>query len=593
MLLTKNSRWPWLVCLILFAGFLANSISSYMVARSNMRLSITESTLPLTSDNVYSEIQRDLLRPVFISSLMANDTFLRDWALNGEVDINLITKFLHEIKVQYSTVSSFFVSDISHNYYHAHGLLKEVKESEPRDAWYFNARDMDAPYEINVDLDMANQDQMTIFINYRVFDYKNNFIGMTGVGLTVNNVNNLISRYEAKYKRQIYFLNTDGEIVLRPSNSPLMNYQSLQNIPGLDDVATELLAQKRTTATYEREGTTYMLNCRFIPELNWFLIIEQSEQELLAPIKEQLLFNILLALLITAIVAWICGSVIKRTQLHFEQRHAELTQINHQNEIQKAELSLSAEQLSSANEKLSELNKEKDDFIGIVAHDLRNPLNGILGLCQLAEFDVESHDFDQAAFVSDVRTCGQRMLALTQSLLDVSRIEAFHGKIDLEPINCNEMIESIAAEFHAAGQQKKITIEFDLASDDEATVYSKPDWLPVCINNVISNAVKYTPIGGKIIIRSQHSGDHFDIYIKDNGPGISKDEQSLLFTKFARLSARPTANETSTGLGLYLVKKMCERLSVEIHVESELGEGTTFKLSCPTSPNVARPESSV
>ena len=110
MLLSKNTLWPWLVCLILFAGFLTNSISSYMAARSNMRRNITESTLPLTSDNVYSEIQRDLLSPIFISSLMANDTFLRDWALNGEHDTSLITKFLHEIKVQYSTVSSFFVT---------------------------------------------------------------------------------------------------------------------------------------------------------------------------------------------------------------------------------------------------------------------------------------------------------------------------------------------------------------------------------------------------------------------------------------------------------------------------------------------------
>ena len=584
MLLSKNSRWPWLVCLILFAGFSTNSISSYMAARNSMRSNITENTLPLTSDNVYSEIQRDLLRPVFISSLMASDTFLRDWALNGEVDASLITKFLHEIKVEYSTISSFFVSDSSHHYYHAHGILKTVQEDEPRDAWYFNARDLKAPYEINVDLDMANQDQMTIFINYRVFDYDDNFIGITGVGLTVNNVNNLISRYEAKYHRQIYFLNKAGEIVLRPSNSPFKQYQSLDEIPGLNGTAAELLAQERTTVTYERDGTTHMLNCRFIPELDWFLIVEQNEQALLAPIKEQLLFNILLSLLVTAIVAWICGAVIRRTHIRIERRHAELTQINHQSEIQKAELSLSAEQLSSANQKLSELNKEKDDFIGIVAHDLRNPLNGILGLCQLAEFDVDSQEFDQSAFVSDVRSCGKRMLALTQSLLDVSRIEAFHGKIELQPINCKEMIETISAEFENAAQQKRISIELDLTVDDKSTVYSKSDWLPVCINNVISNAVKYTPLGGKVIISSQFNADRFEIHIQDNGPGISKDEQALLFTKFARLSARPTANETSTGLGLYLVKKMCERLLVDIRVHSELGEGTTFILSCPTTP---------
>ncbi|HBR94103.1 MAG TPA: diguanylate cyclase, partial [Opitutae bacterium] len=81
-----------------------------LVSRGNIRDTITESTLPLTSDNVYSEIQRDLLRPVFIASLMAHDTFLRDWAISGELDDDAITRYLHEIKIKYATVTSFFVS---------------------------------------------------------------------------------------------------------------------------------------------------------------------------------------------------------------------------------------------------------------------------------------------------------------------------------------------------------------------------------------------------------------------------------------------------------------------------------------------------
>lgn len=582
MLLSKNTRWPWLVCLILFAGFLTNSISSYMAARNNMRSSITESTLPLTSDNVYSEIQRDLLRPVFISSLMANDTFLRDWAINGENDESLVTKFLHEIKVKYSTVSSFFVSEKSRKYYHAHGLLKEIKEDAERDQWYFNARNIDTPYEINVDLDMANQDEMTIFINYLVNDYDDQFIGIAGVGLTVNSVNHLISRYEAKFDRQIYFSDASGEIVLRPSNSPLLDYQSLHDIPGLEAAAPDLLAKKRTTTSYERNGTTHMLNCRYVPELNWFLIVEQSEAELLAPIKEQLLFNILLALLVTSIVGWICGNVIRRTQARIEQRNVELTQINHENEIQKNELGRSAEQLSFANQQLSELNKEKDEFISIVAHDLCNPLNGILGLCEIAKHETPAPNPEQQVFIADIQDCGERMLALTQSLLNVAQIEEFHGEIQLESVDCNAIIHKIASEFSSDAQQKKISIHIEPHSGTNDTIQSKPDWLSICINNVVSNAIKYTPIGGKVAIRTKQHTDHLEIQVEDNGPGISEHDQSQMFTKFARLSAKPTGNETSTGLGLYLVKKMCDRLNVQIRIRSKLGEGTTFILRLPT-----------
>ncbi len=97
---TKRHSWAWLVCLILLSGFLLTSISSYHVTRGNMRETIVNSTLPLTSDNVYSEIQRDLLSPVFIASLMANDTFLRDWAMSGEQDVEAITRYLNEIKIK-------------------------------------------------------------------------------------------------------------------------------------------------------------------------------------------------------------------------------------------------------------------------------------------------------------------------------------------------------------------------------------------------------------------------------------------------------------------------------------------------------------
>jgi signal transduction histidine kinase len=584
MQLTKNTRWPWLVCLILFAGFLTNSISSYMVSRSNMRRTITESTLPLTSDNVYSEIQRDLLSPVFISSLMAHDTFLRDWALNGEVDPNLVTKFLHEIQIKHGTVTSFFISEKSRNYYHAHGLLKQINEEDPRDSWYFNVKNISEPYEINVDLDMANKDEMTIFINYRVFDYNGEFIGVAGVGLTVSNVNHLISSYEAKYDRQIYFVDPDGQIVLRPSNSPMLGYDSLQEIKGLGPYAGELLAGTRMDATYQRDGDTRMLNCRYVPELSWFLIVEQSEKAILAPIRTQLLFNILLAIVVTAVIAWICETAIKRNQARLEKRNVALTRINEENELQKKELELTAEQLTTANATLSGLNQEKDEFISIVAHDLRNPLNCILGFCELAAHDVPDPDFELKSFVSDIQNFGERMLDLTQSLLDVSRIEEFQGTIQMDEVDCNAIIHETALHFSIPAKQKKISLELDLDETIGLKVYSKPDWLSICMNNVLSNAIKYTPLYGQVAIRSRIQAGCIEVKIEDTGPGISVEDQKKMFGKFARLSAKPTGNEASTGLGLYVVKKMCDRLNIGIRVQSVLGEGTTFILALPDKP---------
>ncbi|MGE9294806.1 MAG: cache domain-containing protein, partial [Puniceicoccales bacterium] len=183
----------------------------------------------MTSDNIYSEIQQDLLRPIFISSMMANDAFLRDWALSGEKNVDQIKRFLEEIRREYDTVTSFFVSEETRNYYYGGGILKQVNQDEPRDVWYFRVSEMDQPFEINVDVDMANKDALTIFVNYRVYDYEQNYIGVAGTGLTVNHVNAMIEEYEEQFNREIFFVSNDGQIVLGPQGGPLATYDSISN----------------------------------------------------------------------------------------------------------------------------------------------------------------------------------------------------------------------------------------------------------------------------------------------------------------------------------------------------------------------------
>ncbi|MCK5696398.1 MAG: cache domain-containing protein [Desulfobacula sp.] len=173
-----------IVSLLLITGFVVTSLASYYVSRSSLRSQIAKRELPLTSDNIYSEIERDILRPVFISSFMANDTFLRDWVINGENDETQIIRYLKEIQDKYNTFTSFFVSEKTMTYYHAGGILKKINPKEERDRWYFRVRYM------------ANKDSMIIFINYRVYDYENNFIGATGVGLRVRAVKDLIRKYQ-------------------------------------------------------------------------------------------------------------------------------------------------------------------------------------------------------------------------------------------------------------------------------------------------------------------------------------------------------------------------------------------------------------
>jgi diguanylate cyclase (GGDEF)-like protein len=312
----------WL-SLILVAGFLATTLASYLVSRDTIRHGIAEEALPLTSDNIYSEIQKDLLRPVFISSLMAQDTFVRDWILDGERDPDQITRYLKEVKEKYGTITSFLVSEKSRRYYYADGILKSVQADEPRDAWFFRVRTLKAPYETNVDPDMANRDAMTVFINYRVFDYQGNFIGAAGVGLTLDAVSRLIESYQARFQRRIFFTDRAGTIVLAGKSMEHLR-GSVRDLPGIRDVATELLQTSPTPvqASYRLEKATVLVNSRFIPELGWHLVVEQSDRDEVRPVQQVFLLNLAVSAGITLLVLAIILMTVNRYQRRLEHTAA-------------------------------------------------------------------------------------------------------------------------------------------------------------------------------------------------------------------------------------------------------------------------------
>ncbi|AHZ69114.1 diguanylate cyclase [Pseudomonas mandelii JR-1] len=302
---------------LLGAGFLATSFLSYYASRASIRDSIVNTELPLTSDTVYSEIQKDLVRPILISSMMSRDTFMRDWVVNGEQDAEKMTRYLNEVMTHYGAYTAFFVSNTSLTYYHAKGVLKQVKSTEPRDAWYFRVRDMADPYEINVDPDLANKDNLTFFINYKVYDYNNRFIGAAGVGLTVDAVIKLIDKYQQRYQRSVYFVDNFGRLVLTGAEGGPQGAHIGQKLGDLDymkDLVSQLPKPHSGSYEYSVQGQGHFLNVRFIPELNWYLFVDKREDGALSEIRQSLYLNLLICLFVTLIVLLLLNRVIKRYQ---------------------------------------------------------------------------------------------------------------------------------------------------------------------------------------------------------------------------------------------------------------------------------------
>ncbi|MBC8158708.1 MAG: GGDEF domain-containing protein [Rhodospirillales bacterium] len=316
-MLGNANRFVATLSALILAGFLATSLISFFVARDSLTDQISKTALPLTSDNIYSEIQRDLLRPIFISSLMAQDTFVRDWTLNGEKDPQQIIRYLKEIQDRYKTITSFFVSERTRMYYHADGAHRRVFEDNPRDAWYFRVRDIANDFEINVDFDEVNRDTVTVFINYKVFDYAGRYIGATGVGLAVTVVKELLESYRQRFERLVYFVDGEGNVTLHGTN--FNRPANLRDRKGLADVAKQITQSPIHSVSYQNDGQTYLVHSRFVPEFQWYLIVEQDETLAGESIWLTLLANLAICLAITAVVVFIASFTIRSYRRRIEE----------------------------------------------------------------------------------------------------------------------------------------------------------------------------------------------------------------------------------------------------------------------------------
>ena len=314
--MNRKSHFMLILTILLVSGFLFTSIVSYFVAHNSLSEQVSGNTLPLTSDNIYSEIQQDLLRPIFISSLMAHDTFVLDWVLGGESEPEKMIRYLRAIQKRYGTVTSFFVSDYSHQYYHSSGILKTVAPDDPQDQWYFNMPNVMEEYQVNIDRDTADLASMTVFINHKVNDYLGNYIGTIGVGLDVTSVKKRIETYQQRYGRTIFFTDRQGQITLKGTqyNGP----ENLRKIKGLAPLVTQVLTSPGSSLTIDQEGEKVYFLSRLVKEFNWYLVVLEHGTPGEAQLHNTLLINIAISLVITLFVLTIASMTLGNYQKKLE-----------------------------------------------------------------------------------------------------------------------------------------------------------------------------------------------------------------------------------------------------------------------------------
>jgi two-component system, sensor histidine kinase and response regulator len=239
-------------------------------------------------------------------------------------------------------------------------------------------------------------------------------------------------------------------------------------------------------------------------------------------------------------------------------------------------------ELKHARQQLREINDEKNEFMGIAAHDLRNPLGAVKGYAEmiLEEPEMPRHELEDGA--QRIREAAARMLEMVQNLLDANRIERGEMKLELTPTDLGRLISTVveAQRPRAAAKQQQLHLQIEGAG---VQVNVDPNVTLQVLENLVSNAVKYSPVGKNIFARLKPAPRAVRIEVQDEGPGLSAEDQKKLFGKFARLSAKPTGGEHSTGLGLSIVKRMVEAMNGKVWCESEPGRGATFIVELPVA----------
>ncbi len=298
----------------------------------------------------------------------------------------------------------------------------------------------------------------------------------------------------------------------------------------------------------------------YAPEKQVILKYDINDYKNKTELTDQKLFTVITASLRT----YSDMMTIESYRQHMEEKVAERTR-----------------ELQEKNETLVKVNQEKNEFLGIAAHDLKNPLAAIQSLANLVRTSFD--DFSKhklIEFASMIEVSAQKMFSLIKNLLDVNVIESGKMNFSFCTYDILPFLQTVVNNYQEPAKAKEITLqlqvtqgEYQILADENATIQ--------VLDNLISNAIKYSPRGKTVYTRILKGENTVRCEIQDEGPGLYEKEQRKLFDKFTRLTPRPTGGEHSTGLGLFIVKKLVETMNGQVWCESEPGKGATFIVEFP------------
>jgi signal transduction histidine kinase len=269
--------------------------------------------------------------------------------------------------------------------------------------------------------------------------------------------------------------------------------------------------------------------------------------------------------------------ILRRVTRQLEVRNRRLREHAEAERVARTEAEQAQQQLAEQNERLLQLDALKDEFISLVSHELRTPLTSIQGYVELLQDGDLTHE--QQRFLGIVDRNAKRLLDLVSDLLFLAQFDAGRLTFELQPVDLEAVVADCIESSLPAAQAKGI--ELRSSAEHVPEVEGDPLRLAQVLDNLVSNAIKFTPQSGRVDVRLTAAGNLAVIEVQDTGHGLAEDEQAQLFERFFRSSRAAEDAIPGTGLGLAIAKTIVERHGGRIEIESAVGAGTTVHVELP------------
>ncbi|NVJ53259.1 MAG: GGDEF domain-containing protein [Campylobacteraceae bacterium] len=323
----------FLITSLLIILSISISFINYSISFSSIQKQLKNQILPLFLNNVYSDIQKHIVKPHIISSTMANNSFLKNWLIE-EKNKSKVEDYLASIKDEYDLFNTFLVSEKTKKYYTKDGVLEVLDESKPSSAWYFNFKKSDKKHEINLDINKFISDDLIMFINYKIYDESSKLLGVTGVSLKTSYINKILKTFRTNEHFIVSFYNKNAQMIL--SEGYVNNSFPIDNKQNLNRFKEEIFTKDSSMIEFEKDGDTHILNSKYIPELDLFLTVEANLKNFTYNITNILYFNMIVSFLVTSIIAFLVYLIIRNysKKLEFLSQHDSLTKLSNRRDFQ-------------------------------------------------------------------------------------------------------------------------------------------------------------------------------------------------------------------------------------------------------------------